>query len=85
MMFRTIARALPVAFPVHVAEEAPGFTASVRRNASPRYSQRDFGRTKRAAIVAHRGDDDRHSATVGTRLLVLRATRSSALRSLPPS
>jgi hypothetical protein len=27
---------------VHVAEEAPGFTAWARRNASARYTQRDF-------------------------------------------
>jgi Protein of unknown function with HXXEE motif len=62
MTFRTIARALPVAFLVHVVEEAPGFTAWVRRNASPRYSQGNFVRnnalgfllTAAATIVTRR-------------------------------
>ena len=45
MMFRPIARALPVAFRADLAEEAPGFTAGVRCNATPRYSHSDFLRT----------------------------------------
>jgi hypothetical protein len=44
MTFRRAAWLLPAAFALHVAEEAPGFTAWVRRHASPRYSKRDFWR-----------------------------------------
>lgn len=44
MKFEAIAAAFPAAFAVHVAEEAPGFTAWAQRNASDRYSQRDFVR-----------------------------------------
>jgi hypothetical protein len=35
---------VPTAFVAHVAEEAPGFTRWARRNASKRYTQRDFVR-----------------------------------------
>jgi len=42
MTFRGLAWAFPVAYLVHVAEEAPGFTEWARRNASARYTQRDF-------------------------------------------
>jgi hypothetical protein len=40
--FRNTAWLFPVAYAVHVAEEAPGFTAWARRNTSARYTQRDF-------------------------------------------
>jgi hypothetical protein len=36
--------AFAAAFALHVAEEAPGFTAWAQRHASPRYTQRDFVR-----------------------------------------
>jgi hypothetical protein len=42
--FRRTAWLLPAAFAAHVAEEAPGFTAWAQRNASPRYTARDFWR-----------------------------------------
>ena len=42
--FDRMAWLLPPAFALHVAEEAPGFTAWVRRNACERYTQRDFVR-----------------------------------------
>jgi hypothetical protein len=42
MSFRRLAWAFPAAYLVHVAEEAPGFVAWAKRNASPRYSERDF-------------------------------------------
>jgi hypothetical protein len=44
MTFRRLAWAFPVAYVAHVAEEAPGFTEWARRNASERYTQRDFVR-----------------------------------------
>jgi hypothetical protein len=44
MPFRRLAWALPAAYVVHVAEEAPRFTRWAQRNASQRYSQRDFVR-----------------------------------------
>jgi hypothetical protein len=42
MSFRRLAWAFPAAYAVHVAEEAPGFTEWARRNASKRYTERDF-------------------------------------------
>jgi hypothetical protein len=42
MPFRKLVWAFPVAYLVHVGEEAPGFVAWARRNASPRYTARDF-------------------------------------------
>jgi hypothetical protein len=42
MRFSRLAWAFPAAYAVHVAEEAPGFTEWARRNASERYTQRDF-------------------------------------------
>jgi hypothetical protein len=42
MRFSRLAWAFPAVYAVHVAEEAPGFTAWARRNASERYTQRDF-------------------------------------------
>ena len=51
MTFRRIARVLPVGYAVHVAEEAPGFTAWARRHASERYTQRDFVVINAAGIV----------------------------------
>jgi Protein of unknown function with HXXEE motif len=50
--FRALARALPVAYAVHVAEEAPEFTAWARRNASGRYSQRDFVRNNALGFIS---------------------------------
>jgi Protein of unknown function with HXXEE motif len=44
MAFRRLAWVLPAAYVVHVAEEAPGFTRWAQRNASQRYSQRNFVR-----------------------------------------
>jgi Protein of unknown function with HXXEE motif len=41
----------PVAFALHVAEEAPGFTAWARRNASERYTQRDFVRNNALGLI----------------------------------
>jgi Protein of unknown function with HXXEE motif len=42
MGFAKAAWLLPPAFALHVADEAPGFVAWAQRNASPRYTQRDF-------------------------------------------
>jgi hypothetical protein len=42
MPFRKLVWAFPAAYLVHVAEEAPDFVAWARRNASPRYTARDF-------------------------------------------
>jgi hypothetical protein len=42
MPFRKLVWAFPAAYLVHVAEEAPGFVAWAQRNASPRYTERDF-------------------------------------------
>jgi hypothetical protein len=42
--FRRAVWLFPVAFAAHVAEEAPGFTAWVRRHGSSRYTQADFVR-----------------------------------------
>ena len=44
MSFRRLVWAFPVAYLAHVAEEAPGFTEWAKRNASRRYTQRDFVR-----------------------------------------
>jgi hypothetical protein len=55
MPFRKLAWAFPVVFAAHVAEEAPGFTAWARRNASPRYSERDFVRNNALGIVGAAG------------------------------
>src|SRR5437763_9730572 len=44
MPFRRLVWAFPAAYVAHVAEEAPGFTRWAQRNASQRYSQRDFVR-----------------------------------------
>jgi hypothetical protein len=38
------ARLLPAAYALHVAEEAPGFAAWVRRHAAVDYTQREFAR-----------------------------------------
>jgi Protein of unknown function with HXXEE motif len=51
MPFRRLAWALPAAYAVHVAEEAPGFTRWAQRNASRRYSQRDFVRNNAFGFV----------------------------------
>jgi hypothetical protein len=42
MSFRRLAWVFPAVYLLHVAEEAPGFVAWAKRNASPRYSERDF-------------------------------------------
>lgn len=39
------------AFAAYIAEEAPGFTAGAQRNASARYSQRDFLRDDALGLV----------------------------------
>ena len=41
----------PVAFALHVLEEAPGFTAWARRHASERYSERDFARNNALGLL----------------------------------
>ena len=51
MHFATAAWLLPAAFALHVAEEAPGFTAWARRNASGRYTQRDFVRNNALGLA----------------------------------
>jgi hypothetical protein len=63
MSFRKLAWAFPAAYAVHVAEEAPGFTAWARRNASPRYTNRDFVRINGLGFVG----------TVGATFAVTRA------------
>jgi Protein of unknown function with HXXEE motif len=50
--FRAVARLFVLAFAVHVAEEAPGFTAWAKRNASERYTQRDFVRNNALGFVS---------------------------------
>jgi Protein of unknown function with HXXEE motif len=50
--FSRTAWAFPAAFAVHVAEEAPFFTAWARRNASERYTQRDFVRNNALGFVS---------------------------------
>ena len=49
--FRVHAGLFLPAFAVHVAEEAPGFTAWANRNASARYSQRDFVQNNALGLV----------------------------------
>jgi hypothetical protein len=44
MPFRRLAWAFPAAYALHAAEEAPGFVAWAKRNASARYTARDFAR-----------------------------------------
>ena len=63
--FRRRAWLLAPAFALHVAEEAPGFTAWARRHASDRYTQRDFVRNNALGMAG----------TVAG-LWVLRRTRS---------
>jgi hypothetical protein len=55
MSFRKLAWAFPAAYAAHVAEEAPGFTDWARRNASLRYSQRDFARINALGFVSTLG------------------------------
>ena len=50
--FRRTAWTFPAAYLVHVAEEAPGFTAWARRNASERYTQTDFVRNNALGFVS---------------------------------
>ena len=50
--FRRTAWTFPAAYVVHVAEEAPGFTAWARRNASERYTQTDFVRNNALGFVS---------------------------------
>lgn len=50
--FRRMAWAFPAAYLVHVAEEAPGFTAWARRNASRRYTHTDFVRNNALGFVS---------------------------------
>jgi hypothetical protein len=50
--FRRIAWTFPPAYVLHVAEEAPGFTAWARRNASKRYTQTDFVRNNALGLVS---------------------------------
>jgi hypothetical protein len=42
----------PAVYLVHVAEEAPGFTAWARRNASERYTQTDFVRNNVLGFIS---------------------------------
>jgi hypothetical protein len=51
MSFRRLAWVFPAAYAVHVAEEAPGFTAWAKRNASARYTHRDFVRVNGLGFV----------------------------------
>jgi hypothetical protein len=55
MPFRRLAWALPAAYVVHVAEEAPRFTRRAQRNASQRYSQRDFVRNNALGFLTTTG------------------------------
>ena len=66
MTFRRSAWALPVAYAVHVSEEAPGFTAWAWRNASERYTQRDFVRNNLLGLA---------STTAATVLVTRRRSR----------
>jgi hypothetical protein len=50
--FRRTAWTFPAAYIVHVAEEAPRFTAWARRNASERYTQKDFVRNNALGLVS---------------------------------
>jgi hypothetical protein len=50
--FRRTAWAFPAAYVAHVAEEAPGFTAWARRNASEHYTQTDFIRNNALGFVS---------------------------------
>ena len=50
--FRRTAWTFPAAYLVHVAVEAPGFTAWARRNASERYTQTDFVRNNALGFVS---------------------------------
>jgi hypothetical protein len=50
--FNRAAWTFPAAYVVHVAEEAPGFTAWARRNASERYTQKDFVRNNALGFVS---------------------------------
>jgi hypothetical protein len=52
MSFRRLAWLFPAAYLVHVLEEAPGFTEWARRNASTRYSQREFIRINTLGFVS---------------------------------
>jgi Protein of unknown function with HXXEE motif len=49
--FRRAVWLVPIAFAAHVAEEAPGFTAWVRRHGSSRYTQADFVRINALGLV----------------------------------
>ena len=49
--FRRSARLFPAILALHVAEEAPGFAAWVRRHGSPRYSGADFIRINAAGLA----------------------------------
>src|SRR5690349_3493504 len=61
--------AFPAAYALHVAQEAPGFAAWARRNASPDYTQRDFVRVNASGIVS----------TLATTALAARGRRGFAL------
>jgi hypothetical protein len=50
--FRHTAWTFPAAYVAHVAEEAPGFTAWARRNASEHYTQTDFVRNNALGFVS---------------------------------
>ena len=50
--FNRAAWTFPAAYVVHVAEEAPGFTAWATRNASGRYTQTDFVRNNALGFVS---------------------------------
>jgi Protein of unknown function with HXXEE motif len=66
--FRRVAWLLPAALAVHVAEEAPGFAAWVRRNAWEGYTDRDFIRINAGGLAL---------TTVAT--LVVSHTRNRAM------
>jgi hypothetical protein len=59
----------PVAYALHVAQEAPGFAAWARRHASPDYTQRDFARINAFGMVS----------TLATTALAARGRRGFAL------
>src|SRR5689334_12080450 len=61
--------AFPAAYGLHVAQEAPGFVAWARRQASPGYTQRDFARINASGMVS----------TLATTAMATRGRRGFAL------
>ena len=75
--FRRAAWTFPAAYLVDVAEEAPGFTAWARRNASERYTQTDFVRNNALGFVSTDRRHRRDHAQRAARARDSRTTRSS--------